>query len=562
MNEKHSWVPLEPARLDEYTLVARLGQGGMAEICLAVHHGLSAFRKLVVIKRLLPHMAARSDVVGMFLDEARLAARLSHPNIVETTKIGTSGGHYYITMEFVDGQPANRIFQRAARQPIPPDVSAKIVSDALAGLHHAHESTDFDGSPLHVVHRDVSPHNLMVGYDGTTKILDFGIATATLHLEETQTGIIKGKFGYIAPEQALGANADRLADIWSAGVVLWECLTGQRLFNGTDIATLREVITKELVDVREVRPELPFELAEICNKALQRDTSLRYPTALAMKNDIDNWLRTREAQSADHVARFLAETFESEHRQQRLLVKAITSFSDDSRAQMRDLGADSSANSLPEIALALGGTSTQTVPLRGTPLTSDDRSPTLLGRGRVLQAGLLLLTMFVSAGIAWWGAPREVESIEEGSLLARAPTAAAASPALDSLPPNSPPLDSPLVRSFTLSVESEPSGATLYRDGSRIGTTPMNLSLEVDVLATRPTEMRLELDGFHDYVWMQRSATSDVAVRTALSPITRAARPRGRPPRQNAPPPPADQSSSPAEPSRPPGLGMPIKTRR
>jgi serine/threonine-protein kinase len=395
-----TWIPIEPVRLDEYTLVARLGQGGMAEIYLAVHHGLSGFRKLVVIKRLLPHMADRPEVVEMFLDEARLAARLSHPNVVATTKIGTSGGHYFLAMDFIDGLPLNRVLVRAQdhSRRLAPEVVAKIVSDALAGLHYAHDAADFDGTPLGVVHRDVSPHNLMVGYDGITKVLDFGIAKASLQEHATRTGLIKGKFAYIAPEQATGDDLDRRADVWSVGVVLWEALAGRRLFKGkTDVGTLQEALTKPIPSLLELHQDTPRELAEICDRALQRDADDRYPSALAMKQAIDEWLGSRSYRgSHEEVARVVGELFDGEHREQRRLLKALTRFGDDERGTMRDLGTLSTAVSLPEGAVAVSISASRLTPasvshVRAQPAT-DVR----------VKAAVVAVCVLLAAGLAWW----------------------------------------------------------------------------------------------------------------------------------------------------------------
>jgi serine/threonine-protein kinase len=399
----------------------------MAEIYLAVHHGLSGFRKLVVVKRLLPHMADRPEVVEMFLDEARLAARLSHPNVVATTKIGTSGGHYFLAMDFIDGVPLNRVLVRAQDhgRRLAPEVVAKIVSDALAGLHYAHDATDFDGTPLGVVHRDVSPHNLMVGYDGITKVLDFGIAKASLQEHATRTGLIKGKFAYIAPEQATGDDLDRRADVWSAGVVLWEALAGRRLFKGkTEVGTLQETLTKPIPSLLELHRDIPRELAETCDRALQRDADDRYPSALAMKQAIDEWLASRSYRgSHDEVSRVVGELFDGEHREQRRLLKALTRFSDDERGAMRDLGTLSTAVSLPEGAVAVSTSASRLTPASVSHVRA--QPPTDVR----VKAVVVATCVVVAAGLAWW----TTQPTEAAAPLGRAtsdsrPTNAASSP--------------------------------------------------------------------------------------------------------------------------------------
>jgi serine/threonine-protein kinase len=201
----------------------------MAQVFLAISRGLGGFSKLIVIKRLESDEQPLRD---MFLDEARIAARLNHPNVIDTYEVAQDNASYFIAMEYLDGQPLNKIIRhmRDAQRMIEPRMSARIVADALAGLHYAHELSDYDGQPLNVVHRDVSPHNLFVTYDGQVKIFDFGVAKAESQLAlTTQVGVLKGKIAYMAPEQANGLDVDRRADIFAVGLVLWELLTLQRL---------------------------------------------------------------------------------------------------------------------------------------------------------------------------------------------------------------------------------------------------------------------------------------------------------------------------------------------
>ncbi|MEO0322011.1 MAG: serine/threonine-protein kinase [Myxococcota bacterium] len=393
---KKGWIPIQRARLDEdYTLVARLGQGGMAEIYLAVHHGLSGFRKLVVIKRLLPHMAHDPEVVQMFLDEARLAARLNHPHVVQTTKVGAAEGHYFLAMEFLDGQPLNRILRRQAElgRRMPPALAARIIADALEGLHYAHCAKDFDGSPLRIVHRDVSPHNLMVTYDGVVKILDFGIAKATLQEAATRTGLIKGKFAYISPEQATGETVDQRADVWSMGVCLWECLAGRRLFKGkSEVATLHESLTKEIPEIVDYAGEVPRELEEIAFKALQRDMGERYPSAEAMRADLEDWLAEQSHEgSRARLGAWVNDLFSDAHAKQRTLIKRLTEFPDESRHTLASLA----TGTHPAFELPLTGSHTG---LTGRSLApeaekEDDRLKLALLALVLLLAGVLIFVL-------------------------------------------------------------------------------------------------------------------------------------------------------------------------
>ena len=294
-HKAYSLAAMPPQAYDKYSLIGKLGHGGMAEVNLAVVEGKGGFRKLTVIKRLHRHLAMEPGFIEMFLDEARLAARLNHPHCVQTYEVGEVDDNHFLAMEYLDGQGLERLLrisgQLGEKMPIP--LSARIIADALDGLAYAHELTDFDGSELGVVHRDVSPQNIFVTYNGMVKLLDFGIAKAATHVVETKTGVIKGKYAYIAPEQALGQSVDQRSDLWSMGVVLWEVLTGRRLFKSVnELATLHETLQGEIKLPSAFRPELPTELDTICNRALQRDPNERYQTAQEMKDDLERYLRS------------------------------------------------------------------------------------------------------------------------------------------------------------------------------------------------------------------------------------------------------------------------------
>jgi eukaryotic-like serine/threonine-protein kinase len=208
--------------LGSYRLLAPLGQGGMAAVHLAVKRGPAGFNKLVVVKQILPKYATEPEMVSMFLDEARLAARLNHPNLVQTNEVGVAGGQHFLAMEYLDGQPLNRILQRlSAHDGLPLAVHLQVIAEILGGLHHAHELADYDGSSLGVVHGDVNPQNVFVTYDGLVKVIDFGVATARTALTKARPGIIKGKPSYMSPEQLTAERLDRRADIFAVGVMLW-----------------------------------------------------------------------------------------------------------------------------------------------------------------------------------------------------------------------------------------------------------------------------------------------------------------------------------------------------
>jgi serine/threonine-protein kinase len=320
--------PVEPVAVtpfDDYLLIGALGRGGMAEVHLALQDGPRGFRKLVVIKRLLPHLADEPGVVQMFLDEARLAARLEHPHVVRTEKVGEAEGRHFIAMEYLDGEPVSRIMREVARQGarIPLPLAARIGADALDGLAYAHGARDYDGTALGVVHRDVSPQNLFVTYQGMTKLLDFGIAKAATQEGQTRTGFVKGKFGYLAPEQARGGEVDARADLFGMGVVLWEILAGKRLFKGrSDAETLEKNLFGEVPDLRELAPDVPDDLAEVVMAATAKRPADRPETALEMKRVLERYALTNtEGAVRPRLVEFVAARFGGRRAQQQEMIK-------------------------------------------------------------------------------------------------------------------------------------------------------------------------------------------------------------------------------------------------
>lgn len=310
----------------KYTLIAKIGHGGMAEVFLAAVRGPAGFTKLCVLKRLHPHLEEEDALVGMFLDEARLAARLNHPNVVQTYEVGDVEGLHFLTMEYLEGQSLARVLRHLRRldQPLPLGVGTRMFVELLDGLQYAHALKDFDGTPLNVVHRDISPGNVYVTYDGQIKLLDFGIARAGTQLVETRAGQVKGKFAYIAPEQATSEGThDQRADIWSLGVVMWEAFAGKRLFKGdSEVATLHNALTSQILTL-DTEIDVPDELARIVDRALQRDPDARYLTARAMKEDLEAFMHSEGLRAGrNDVGAFVSELFERERDDQRRVLSA------------------------------------------------------------------------------------------------------------------------------------------------------------------------------------------------------------------------------------------------
>jgi serine/threonine-protein kinase len=273
----------EGIRLDRFELVAELATGGMATVYLARVSGAGGFQRFVAIKRLHPHLAREPEFIEMFLDEARLAARIHHPNVVSILEIGSGDQGYYIVMEYVEGDTLARLLSRCDQsgQRLPVKVGLRIVIDMLAGLDAAHELKDDDGKSLAIVHRDVSPQNVLVGVDGSARLGDFGVARAASRLSTTRSGQLKGKVAYMAPEQARAeGDIDRRADVFAAGAVLWEVLGGRRLFKGDGEAqTLNKVLTEPIPSVSDAWPSVDASLEAVVAKALERDRDRRFATA-------------------------------------------------------------------------------------------------------------------------------------------------------------------------------------------------------------------------------------------------------------------------------------------
>jgi serine/threonine-protein kinase len=313
---------MEGNRIGKYRIIALLGQGGMASVFLSVVPSPIGFNKLLVIKVLKEELASDADFLTMFVDEARLAARLNHANVVQTYEVGVEGGHHYLAMDYLDGQPLHAILRKATRAGMPLDVHVRILADTLAGLHYAHTLADFDGTPLHVVHRDVSPQNVFVTYDGQVKVVDFGIAKAAGATSTTQSGVFKGKLTYVAPEQADGGHVDARADVFSVGVMLWEAMAGQRFATGDgQAAMLGRRLSGTEPRIREVVPDADPELADICDRAIARDVDQRFASAAELHDALERFLdRYPRRTGPREVGSFVAGLFVEERAKIRVII--------------------------------------------------------------------------------------------------------------------------------------------------------------------------------------------------------------------------------------------------
>ncbi|MBI4817785.1 MAG: serine/threonine protein kinase [Deltaproteobacteria bacterium] len=309
--------------LGRHALLHKLATGGMAEIWLAKHVGQFGFQRLVAVKRILPHLAVQPAFRRMFLDEVRTSTQLTHPNIVQVHEFGEVGNVPYMSMELVVGEPASALQWRAkkATRPIGPALGARIVADAAKALHYAHHFVRPDGTPLEIVHRDISPQNLLISYEGVVKVVDFGIAKAATNSERTSTGTLKGKFSYMSPEQCRAEALDKRSDVFALGVVLYELVTGTRLYKHESELMLLEMITKgSVVAPSTVAPGIDPRLDAIVMKAIEKNRALRYQTALELRVDLEDWLQTQTQGTNEDLAELMKALFAKERAKKQAML--------------------------------------------------------------------------------------------------------------------------------------------------------------------------------------------------------------------------------------------------
>jgi serine/threonine-protein kinase len=429
--------------------VGRLGGGGMADVYLALARGPQRVDKLAVIKRLRD--PEDPELTQMFLDEARIAARLNHPNIVHTYEVGEVNGEYFIAMEYLEGEPLTEVLKELGEHGewLSEPVIAGIAVQALKGLHYAHEFCDFDGTPLGVVHRDVSPQNLFVTHAGEVKLLDFGIAKAKLNTNRTETGVLKGKVRYMAPEQISEIEVDRRADLFSFGVVLWEMLARRELFTGEG-RSLAKRGTVHIPPVSTVRPEVSAALEAIAQKALQVECNDRYATAEEMRLELQQFLRGRDEEDAQaDLAGIMSRLFAVRREALRARIQAYIASAP--RAPESQTSPDLKAVSLPAIGAVTEPGASLPAPTAASPTPRPPaRWPLALG---------------IAAAVAL--------AIATGAMNARKPP-----------PPLPPPLASApspsagVPRPARLHVDTMPEGAYVQWNGELFGPTPIEIPLD------------------------------------------------------------------------------------
>jgi serine/threonine protein kinase len=316
-------APREPSWRDDrfgpYQLLDRVAIGGMAEVFKAKRTGVEGFEKIVALKRILPHLSDNKEFLEMFVDEAKMVAGLAHPSIVQIFDLGRIEKSYYIAMEYVHGHDLRTIMRRAREKGLrmPLDLSLRVVSQVCAALEYAHRKRDERGRPMEIVHRDVSPQNILISFEGEVKLVDFGIAKASTKASNTDRGALRGKLLYMSPEQAWGRAIDRRSDVFSLGIVLYEMVTETKPFigAGTEVTILDLVRQCVITPAREMNPRVPEALDSVIMKALAREPGERYQDAGQMQRGLERFLRERPPVTARDLARFLELIFDRAERE-------------------------------------------------------------------------------------------------------------------------------------------------------------------------------------------------------------------------------------------------------
>ncbi len=519
-----------------YDILGRLALGGMAEILLARHKDMDGDARFLVVKRILPHFEQDNDFVQMFLDEARIGMQLNHPNICKFHQFGADEGSHFIVMEWVNGMPLGRMIRKARKQGgISLPIALRIGADIARGLHYAHTADDEHGEPFNMIHRDVSPHNIMIGYDGSTKLLDFGIAKADHRAHKTQAGVVKGKFAYMAPEQCTGAQADHRLDIFALGVCIFETITGRSLYRRqTEAATMRAVIMDPVPSLKERLPDVADELDQILQKALAKDAGDRFATAEELADALEKFGKSteqfaRQREVSDFIQKVFPEEFARGPRVDTVPFGSSYSVdmhhaNDSSKSYVsqipgvRELEVDAGGVDLGHLLDAVPGLDTTSKPEAKT-ADDDDSGPRLSrkpaadppkrvtsgpARGRQVPKrswkSLVVLLVVLVAGGGYAMTKLDGMKYVRGLFPNEGPPEIA----LD---------ENPLLQQHgaRILVASSPPGAKIYLDGKEQGVTPVALT----GLMQGEYRIRIETPGFASWSTTAKVSTGETAGVTA-----------------------------------------------
>jgi serine/threonine-protein kinase len=454
-----------PCRFGKYTLIRRLATGGMAELFLAIQKSVAGFEKLIVIKRILPILNQDRAFIEMLLHEARVAATMSHPNIVQIFDVGAVDGSYFIAMEHVHGEDLRSIVRQMRKSQVlefPLEHALSIVLGVCAGLSYAHEKRDLDGTPLNIVHRDISPQNVVVTFTGDVKIVDFGIAKSDTNLQEhaTRSGKLKGKIPYMSPEQARGEPIDWRTDIFATGVMLFELTTGKRLFKGaSEYETLRLICDRDYPSPSQVRFGYPRELEAIVMRALAKDRQHRWQSAREFQGALEEFVRReRLGVSTIALSQFMQSLFEEKLATQKEALLQGKQLADIIALQAPDGPADSATN------VDTQGSTTSTPAMRSLASLPSPKSRSGLIAGAIGMAAALS----AAVGAVWWVKHREPSAASQSAAESRG----------------------------ALAIASDPPGAAIFINGER---RPEKTPASIGKLALGvPYLVALSKDGFQE----------------------------------------------------------------
>lgn len=451
--------PVDAVSSSRYRLLVELGHGGMANVFLAVQLGSAGFRRLAVLKRLRSALSHDSEFLEMFLQEARLAARLNHPNVVHTHEVGQDEECHFMALEYLQGQSYQSVLQRTGRENYDFAYSVRVLIEALKGLEYAHNLKDFDGTPLHVVHRDISPSNIFITYDGQIKILDFGIAKAMSSSVETKAGMLKGKISYMSPEQASGKPVNAQSDLFAIGVLLWEAAAGRRRWRGLqEVTVLRKLINGEVPEAPgAIERGLPSLVDELCLRALAPNAENRFETAAMFREALEHLLAVMGRRvTAEEVGRAVAADFQEDREKlQRAVEQELMQLQRDEDLTMSSLVQPKS------VALGSERTGSQSRTIAISPVASEQaRTETEIeARPRRSLWPLTLGGVALIVGVGSFYLSRHPELIPSS-----APAQSASAAASVAAPP--------LAKTISVRISASPPQAKLSLDGKQLSSNP------------------------------------------------------------------------------------------